>query len=215
MRIWHEQLPSKYPALENFNHNWVARLPHPSGARTLEIGAGLGEHLLHEDLTDQEYYCLEVRPAFCERIREKIAPERVICSDIQDRVGLPDASFDRVIAIHTLEHLPRLPDAIAEIRRLLKTTGIFDVLIPCEGGLAHSFARRVSAQRLFEKRFKMSFAPITQNEHVNTLPEILEVLQETFVVETSRFFPLRIPIYTINLAAGMRLRPKYDGPRHP
>jgi SAM-dependent methyltransferase len=206
MQLWHEELPSKYQSLEQFNHGWVARLPHPKGCKTLEIGAGIGGHLDFENLKDQEYYCLELRSTFCDQLEKKIGLNHVICGDAQDKIPSESHTWDRVIAIHTLEHLPKLPDALKEINRVLKPGGIFDIVIPCEGGLVYNTARRVSSQRLFERNFKMSYKPIIQNEHVNEYPEIITLLQKEFQVEKSAFYPFLIPVYQINLCVGLRVR---------
>ena len=47
------------------------------------------------------------------------------------------------------------------------------VVIPCEGGLAYSLARRVSAQRIFEKRYGMSYRFFIESEHINVPREIM------------------------------------------
>src|ERR1051325_8968444 len=94
MKGWHEILENRYQIVEHFNHGWPSQLEHPSGSKTLEIGAGLGGHLPYENLKDQDYYCLELRSVFCERLAQKIGKERVICADIQKGVALPDKTFD-------------------------------------------------------------------------------------------------------------------------
>jgi hypothetical protein len=97
---------------------------------------------------------------------------------------------------------------VAEIRRLLKPDGCFDAVLPCEGGLAYAVARKVSAERLFRKRFGMDYTPIIRNEHVSTLDEIVEELDRVFEVEARSFFPLRVPISTMNLCVSLRLLPR-------
>jgi SAM-dependent methyltransferase len=206
MKLWHEVLPSRYGVIEKFNHGFPANLPHPAGCRTLEVGAGLGEHFSWEK-TDQDYYCLEYRQKFCDQMKAKVPAERIICGDIHTRQPFPHESFDRVIAIHVLEHLPNLPAALKEIRRLLKADGSLDIVIPCEGGWAYELARTISSRRLFEKTFKMPYMPIAKAEHVNTCWEIAEALAvEGFRTERSSYFPLQIPVFTMNLCVGMRLK---------
>lgn len=205
MKLWHEELPRKYGMIEAFNHGFVAKLPPKPGIKTLEIGAGLGSHLQYEDLTLQEYHCLEYREEFCAEIRERLPPYQVWCGDIHSSNVWPPQSFDRIIAIHVLEHLRDLPLALDRIQSLLKKDGVLDIVIPCEGGLAHTLARKISAERLFREHFKMDFTPIHLNEHVNSFGEIMELLSQSFRVETRRYFPLRIPFPNFNLCAGFRL----------
>jgi SAM-dependent methyltransferase len=208
MKLWLETLPKRYSIVEAFNQGFIARLPVPDGCRTLEVGAGLGSHMPFEDLQLQSYHCLEYREALCRELTRHLPPERVVCGDIELRQPWPDGYFNRIIAIHVLEHLRNLPAALREVRRLLTPGGCFDVVLPCEGGLAYSVARKISAERLFRGHFGMDYTPIIRNEHVSTLAEIEAELATDFAAERRTFFPLRIPIRTLNLCLGMRLRPR-------
>jgi SAM-dependent methyltransferase len=198
--------------MERFNHGWVAGLPQKAGkCVTLEIGAGLGEHALWE-VREPDYWVMDIRQDFCHELERKF-PSRVICADIQGPTPFPRECLDRVIAIHVLEHLPKLSDALLEIWTILKYGGIFDVVIPCEGGLAHRVARNLSAKRLFENTYHMDFEPIRKAEHCNDFPKILKWLKRTFTIEESRYFPCRIPWHHANLAVGFRLRKKIPNRR--
>ena len=208
MVTWHQVLPSRYAAVERFNHGYVSKLPITPGSTTLEIGAGLGAHSRFEDLTRQDYYCLEYREDFCRELRKLFPTERVRCGDIEQRQAWPDGFFDRIVGVHVLEHLRNLPAALLEIRRLLKPDGCFDVVLPCEGGLAYAVARKISAERLFRKRFGMDYTPIVQNEHVSTLDEVLDELDREFESRARCFFPMRVPITTLNLCLAQRLVPR-------
>jgi SAM-dependent methyltransferase len=209
MKHWHEVLPSRYSAIESFNHRYPLReWTRPSaGCRTLEIGAGLGEHIGYEQLEGIDYYALELREDMAARIRERFPGVKTIVGDIQQALDFPKQSFDRIIAIHVLEHLPNLPAALKEIHRLLNPAGRFDVVIPCEGGMAYTLARRISAQRIFEKRYNMSYDWFVKSEHINLPHEILRELKRYFKIERSRHFPLLIPSVTMNLVIGLKLSP--------
>ena len=93
-----------------------------------------------------------------------------------------------------------------EIARLLRPGGIFDVVLPTEGGLAYGLARKISAERMFRRRFGMDYTPIIRNEHVNTYGEVESLLPQFFRREQSRYFPLVVPSAEINLIVGERLR---------
>ncbi len=208
MLAWHQELPSKYAFIERFNHGYVASLGVPPGTRTLEVGAGIGGHLPFEDLERQEYHAMEYRADFCARLRERLPGERVHQGDIHERQPLPDASFDRIVAVHVLEHLRDLPRAVAEIARLLRPDGFFDVVLPTEGSLAYGLARKISAEPMFRRRFGLDYTPIVRNEHVNTFAEVYALLRETFAVDRSRFFPTYVPDPNLNVCAAFRLRLK-------
>lgn len=204
--LWHEVLPTSYALIEKFNHGALADLPAmPARFRTLEVGAGIGGHLPFEDLTRQDYYCLDYRPEFCERLRVLPNIKQVDEGDIETRTPYADGFFDRVVAVHVLEHLRNLPSAIDEIERILAPGGIFDVVLPCEGSPAYWVGRKLSAERLFHHRFRMPYRPIIANEHVNTIFEILPLLTPRFRVERKRFFPLPIPTVYPNLIIALRL----------
>jgi SAM-dependent methyltransferase len=204
MHYWHEVLPKKYGVVERFNHGWPAKTARP-GERTLEIGSGLGEHINAEpEFARQGYVACELRPEMADVIRERHPEVEVITGDCQQRMPLDDASFDRVLAVHVLEHLPDLPAALREIRRVLKPQGRFVAVIPCEGGLAYGLARRISAQRIFERRYKMSYKFFIEREHINVPAEIFEECRRAGFRPAKRsYFPLRVPVTTANLAIGI------------
>lgn len=210
MRHWHEVLPRKYGAVEDFNHGYpIHHAPH-TFLRTLEIGAGLGEHLAHESLTQEQrrnYVALELRENMLECLRDRHPDVQGIAGDCQERLPFEDDHFDRVLAIHILEHLPNLPAAVMELHRVCSKSGVLSVVIPCEGGLAYGLARRISAQRIFERRYKQPYGWYIRREHINRPREILHELERFFAVVHRAFFPLRVPVASLNLCIGLTLRP--------
>jgi len=213
IKRWHEVLPQRYGIVERFNHSFPVRHSTPGFRATLEVGAGLGEHLYYEHLTpDQEraYYAVELRENMAARLAEAHPNVHAIVGDCQQRLDFPDDHFDRYLAIHVLEHLPDLPACLREAWRLLdKRRGQLLIVIPCEGGLAYTLARRMSAQRLFERTYGMPYEPFIAREHINRPAEILAELQAHFVVERQRCFPLPLlPAISANLCIGLVLRPR-------
>ena len=211
---WHTVLPSRYSIIDEFNHNYPVQHASPGFVNTLEIGAGLGEHLRYEKLTTEQrsnYLCLDLRDNMVEMIRQSFPDVQAIVHDCQKPLTtFSDGFFDRILAIHVLEHLPDLPSAISEIYRLIdKNRGVLSVVIPCEGGLAYGLARRLSAQRIFERRYKQSYKWFIEREHINKPFEILEELSPYFEVTNKTYFPLRfLPAQHLNLVIGLTLKPR-------
>jgi hypothetical protein len=99
-----EVKPSRFEWLTRFDHAFTGR-SSPAGRRTLEIGVGSGNHLPYEP--DGEHVALEASSPLAAQIpsREGLS---VVAADCEQRLLWEDDSFDRVLAIHLLEHLSNL-----------------------------------------------------------------------------------------------------------
>lgn len=213
MKLWHEVLPQKFGIVETFNHNFPVRFSPPGFRTTLEIGAGLGEHLQYEKLTpeqEENYYCNEFRENMAAEIRRRFPRVQTVVGDCQQRMDFDPGFFDRVIAVHVLEHLPNLPACIREAYRLVhRQRGRFLVVIPTEGSPAYTLARKISAERVYKQKIGGDYSWFYQREHINLAPEILAELAPYFTVATKRFFPLPfLPLIFCNLCIGLELIPR-------
>jgi SAM-dependent methyltransferase len=215
MRIWHEELArrSRYGLVERFNHTFPVRHSRLGFRTTLEIGAGLGEHLEYEKLTaeqERNYYCNEYRENMAAGIRQRFPNVRTIVGDCQTRLDFPDGFFDRYIAVHVLEHLPDLPAAIREAHRLLnKQTGQLLVVLPTEGSPAYGLARKLSAERVWYRHYTAPYVEFYGREHINLIPEVLAELAPYFTIEHRSCFPLPfLPFIFCNLCIGYVLKPR-------
>lgn len=214
MKHWHETLSSgwKFRLIEKFNHNYAVKHSPKGFLTTLEIGAGLGEHINYECLSaDQKrnYVALELRENMAEKIKASFPDIQTMVGDCQKTLPYADGHFDRILAVHVLEHLPNLPSAIQEIYRLCnKNSGVLSIVIPCEGGLAYSQARKLSAQKIFEARYKQPYQWFIEREHVNRPHEIFEELNRYFYIKHKSFFPFILPSIHLNLCIGATLYPR-------
>ncbi|MBX3061643.1 MAG: class I SAM-dependent methyltransferase [Anaerolineae bacterium] len=210
--VWLTELPKRYSIVEDFNHRYPLRSLKDVGTpiRTLDIGAGRGEHLEYEDLSSQEYVALELRDSLAKRIREKFPLAKTIVGDIQQRLDVPDGYFNRILAIHVLEHLPNLPKALDEVQRMLAPNGRFSVLIPCDPGLAYEIARNISAKRIFVQKYKTNYDWYIDSEHINMPSEIIDQLQQRFEITNQTYFPLALPVVPLNLIIGLTLRHRHN-----
>jgi ubiquinone/menaquinone biosynthesis C-methylase UbiE len=216
MQHWHQVLGNStrysFKWMEKFNHNYALKHCPPDFLTTLEIGAGLGEHLHYEKLSAEQkknYVALDLRENMVAEIKKNFPDIQALVADCQQSLPYEDGHFDRILAIHVLEHLPNLPAAIREIYRLCqRSKGYFSVVIPCEGGVAYSLARKISAQRIFEKRYKQSYDWFIEREHINLPQEIYEELAPYFDVVHQSFFPIPFASINMNICIGITLRPK-------
>lgn len=216
VKYWQEIIAGqkRYKIIEKFNHNYVVKYAPKHFLHTLEIGAGLGKHLEYEHLTLEQkknYVALELRENMAEQIKIRHPDVQIYIADCQTTLSFPDNHFDRILAIHVLEHLPNLPETLKEMYRVCKKKhGICSIVIPCEGGLAYALARKLSAQRIFEKRYNQAYEWFIKREHINKPNEILQLLENYFTIEHQRFFPFLIPSIHLNLCIGLTLRPRNE-----
>jgi SAM-dependent methyltransferase len=211
MHYWHEVFATKLRFADQWNHRYVVRHAPAAFIRTLEIGAGLGEHIAWEKLNakqESEYVAAELRETMAEKMRARFPRITVLVADVQEELPFPNDHFDRLIAVHVLEHLPNLPAAISEIHRVSTRDATLSVVIPCEGSVATAIARRFSAQRLYERRYGCSYELFIRREHINMPEEIAEELSPFFEITHRSFFPALVPIAWCNLFIGMTLRPR-------
>jgi Methyltransferase domain len=88
--------------VEKFNHEYAVKHAPKTFRTTLEIGAGLGEHLNYEVLTPEQksnYYALELRENMVEGIRTAHPGVNTVCADCQTRMPFEDGYFDRILAV--------------------------------------------------------------------------------------------------------------------
>ena len=98
VKLWHEVLPKKFGIIEKFNHNFPVKYSPPGFKTTLEIGAGLGEHIHYEKLTTEQetnYYANEFRENMAAEIRRTFPRVKTVVGDCQQRLDFSDHFFDR------------------------------------------------------------------------------------------------------------------------
>jgi SAM-dependent methyltransferase len=208
---WFSINGNKFSKIIDFGHQYVASHAPRSFLRTLEVGAGLGDQLKYERLTPEQlsnFVALELRENMAHVLQREWPGTRTVIADCQGELPFEDQSFERILAIHLLEHLPNLPAFLRNVRRLLAPGGFLQVVIPCEGGLGYSIGRAITSKRLFERRYRMDYSPIIKSEHVNTALEVLGELNREFVVRDREFYPLRVPLVDVNLCVGLTLTSK-------
>lgn len=134
-------LHAKYSTNQEGFPNWLFKKYDFSGAaRILELGCGNGaqwEGHLDRIPPDCLLVLTDLSDGMVGRVWEKFgSPSRVLAqtADIQS-LPFPGECFDAVIANHMLYHVPNLPQAISEVRRVLKSGGTFYAATNGNGGI--------------------------------------------------------------------------------
>lgn len=93
-----------------------------NGLRLLDAGCGTGHHLAQLRERGYEVAGVDASKEMLEHARLN-NPDSVILEADVEEIPLPDASFDIILSIEVLRHLPRSAKTIAEMSRLLKPGG--------------------------------------------------------------------------------------------
>ena len=72
----------------------------------------------------------------------------------------------------------------------------------------YSLARKISAERLFKKRYNKSYDWYIKSEHINLPNEIIALLKKKFRITKKSFFPTYLPLIFCNLCIGLILKKK-------
>ncbi len=167
---------------ENFGDWIVSNYDIKEGMRVLELGCGTGViWVSHKDLIAKckEFVLTDFSEAMLKEASDNLSDCDLIeykKEDIQN-LSFKDKSFDVVIANFMLYHIPDLPKAISEVRRVLKDDGVFY----CATFGEHNFTDRLADW------FNLSGESFKPN-HNFTLDNGEKKLKESFSqVETLRF----------------------------
>jgi SAM-dependent methyltransferase len=109
-----------------------ARFEQSTGQRVLEIGVGLGADHQRFAEAGADLFGIDLTERAIEHTSRRMA-EFGLSSDLRvgdaEHLSFPDGFFDRVYSWGVLHHTPATPEAIAEVRRVLKPGGTASIMI--------------------------------------------------------------------------------------
>jgi ubiquinone/menaquinone biosynthesis C-methylase UbiE len=96
----------------------------------LEVGTGLG--VFSEMIIPKvsKYHGIEYDPETCLTAQRRVGDKSLIDRGDAQKLAFADHSFDCVVCLEVLEHLPDFRSAVSEARRVLKSGGRYIVSVP-------------------------------------------------------------------------------------
>lgn len=169
----------------------------------IEVGAGSGHHypfVRHECskyvMTDSGDEMLAV----AKRNYESLILEGKVAIEKQDasRLTFPDASFDRLIATHVLEHIPDPVAVLREWNRVVKKGGLISIVLPCDPGMLWRLGRHFGPRRNAEK-LGLPYDYVQAADHVNSIFNLVVFIRHHFEDISELWYPARIAAPDLNL----------------
>ena len=176
--------------------SWMHRkASNKIGCDILELGAGNLNHVEHE----KSFINYDIIEPFKDLYQNSphIKKIRNIFSSTSD-VNL---KYDKIISIATLEHLTSLPNEIELCKNLLKPNGIFQIGIPCEGEFAFKFGSFLMSGVSFKLKYNLDYKKIMEYEHINSLDEIMTIVEYNFKIINFCRSPFIFPIKNLSFYA--------------
>ncbi|MBF0143484.1 MAG: class I SAM-dependent methyltransferase [Magnetococcales bacterium] len=168
--------------------------------RVLEVGAGTGQHLSFVRHRFDTYLMTDINADLLAQAGRKHEGTPGVRFEVRDAtdLGYEEASFDRVISVYNLEHLPFPHRVIEGWRRLLRPGGTLSIAFPTEGGVAWRLGRHLTTRRSFT-RWGLDLDYIIAREHINTCANLVSLVRHYFPDLRQTWFPLGIPLSDVNL----------------
>ena len=164
--------------------------PH-EGLDIAEVGSG-GGHVLRM-FPRARLTAIDVSSVYLDNARKNLAgyDVRFVKGEV-DKLGLPAASFDRVICTEVLEHVVDSDAVLAAIVPLLRPAGYAVITVPNDPLIARlkGIVRRTPARRLLGDRIE--WGGDTYHLHRWTPKEFEAVLSRHFDVVDRRMAPTRL-----------------------
>jgi ubiquinone/menaquinone biosynthesis C-methylase UbiE len=170
--------------------------------QVLEVGAGTGEHLQHVRHGFDRYTLTDLDPKTLEVAKAKLAGTHhgKLGFEVQagDRLDYPENTFDRLVAIHILEHIYQPHLALKEWYRVLKHGGVLSILIPTDPGIAWRLGRHLGPRKNALAQ-GIAYDYVMAREHVNSCNNLIAILRHYFPRAKESWWPFPLQSIDLNL----------------
>ncbi|WP_441280074.1 class I SAM-dependent methyltransferase [Bradyrhizobium sp. 63_E2_N1_3] len=171
------------------------------GRRVLEIGFGPGFDALKFLQSGADYSGIDITPENVDRTKKHLGFfgfEPDVSQGNAEDLPYPDASFDIVYSNGVLHHIPSLPDALKEIRRVLKPGGKMTILMYHRYSvfylgvlLTHFASGRIFRETLSDRRSRIE---ATAASNAKPIVNVYSKAELSAVLERSGFKIKRIEV---------------------
>lgn len=212
--LWCEKHAAAYES-ENYERGlagWVMRRSHAllekdfgpdvHFARVLEVGAGSGVHLRYVRHSFESYVMTDTSSAMLERVAEwpRAKASGTVSARVADaaHLDLPDASVDRLIATHVLEHLPQPQLVMEEWLRVVRPGGVLSIVLPCDPGMLWRLGRHFGPRARGRSR-GLEYDYVMALEHINPVNNLVAIIRHHALRRRERWWPAMLPSMDLNL----------------
>ena len=159
-----------------------------NGKNILELGAGNLNHIVYEN----DYNNYDIVEPFSDLYKD--SPNLSSVRSIFNSLSEVNNKYDKIVSIATLEHLVDLPKEIQLCKNLLQDEGILQVAIPCEGELAFRLGWMLTTGITFRIKYNLDYTRLMQYEHINSINEIYNILENNFNIVKFQRSPFLLPL---------------------
>jgi len=170
-------------------------------SQVLEVGAGTGIHINYVNHSFDKYIMTDLNPPLMDQILlNNTKHGDKISTSVEDatKLSYADNSFDRVIAAHVLEHLPKPHEVLQEWARVLKPGGVLTLVLPCDPGVLWRIGRYAFARQNFLNA-GIQYDYWMAREHVNPINNLVSFTRHFFPQVKEKWLPFGIKSIDANL----------------
>jgi phosphatidylethanolamine/phosphatidyl-N-methylethanolamine N-methyltransferase len=211
-KIYYESNPL-VAHINNSGHRFIEKPFDESThfGRVLEVGAGTGHHMDYVRHSYDEYVLSDISDDLLAKARMAHGDKEKLTFEIADATNLPyeDNSFDRLVSVYNLEHLPAPHEVLQEWARVVKPNGVISIAIPTEGSLAWNTGRYLTSRRSFKKE-GLNLDYIIAREHINAGYRLISLIKHYFPNMQDHWYPMRLPLHHVNLVYSCTITLKGD-----
>jgi phosphatidylethanolamine/phosphatidyl-N-methylethanolamine N-methyltransferase len=177
----------------------------PTGARVLEVGGNLGEHLKFVKHEFASYIVSDYRET---GFRSDDPRVRFEVADVEKLPYQAD-EFDRVISGCLLHHLLNPEAGLSEMHRVCKSGGLISLILPCDPGMLYSLGKVLGPYRSRTSDTSgVDLRLLHFRQHRNHYPGLVTAIEHIFHEDEIKrvSFPIPRLYWNLNLFTVFQIR---------